>query len=195
MMSVSHHVNEVWGKVTFLHLSVILFTGRGLPQCMLGYHPLPWEQSPWSRHPPAQCMLRDTVNKWAVCILLECNLVSECDYDFFIACNGLCGCKWHCSDGATVMYFCVQCCTWIGSIPILCNRDVWFQITYICIYTNHNRTMWTISQKCILKNAVAFTKDRTVWTSLSCLINRSPDSFMAVKSDKEGFFCRTSNLN
>ena len=27
------------------------------------------------RHPPAQCMLGDTSNKWAVRILLECNLV------------------------------------------------------------------------------------------------------------------------
>ena len=26
---------------------------------------------------PPQCMLGDTVNKWAVCILLECNLVYE----------------------------------------------------------------------------------------------------------------------
>ena len=30
--------NEVWSKVIFLHLFVILFTG-GLPQCMLGCHP------------------------------------------------------------------------------------------------------------------------------------------------------------
>ena len=28
---------------------------------------------PARRHPPAQCMLGDTVNKQAVCILLECN--------------------------------------------------------------------------------------------------------------------------
>ena len=73
----------------------------GLPQCMLGYPPQkqtpleadiprevdppkqtpPWKQTPQSRHPPkadpspAQCMLEDTVNKRAVCILLECNLV------------------------------------------------------------------------------------------------------------------------
>ena len=75
-----------------------------LPQCMLGYHPLgadtpqeqpppgadtprsrhplgadtPQEQTPptSSKHPPSvQCMLGDTVNKRAVCILLECNLV------------------------------------------------------------------------------------------------------------------------
>ena len=33
-------------------------------------------EPPGSRHPPpAQCMLGDTVNKRAVCILLECNLV------------------------------------------------------------------------------------------------------------------------
>ena len=31
--------NEVWGKVTFLHLTVILFTRGGLPHCMLGYTP------------------------------------------------------------------------------------------------------------------------------------------------------------
>ena len=37
--------NEVVAKVIVLHLSVILFTGEGLPQCMLGYHP------PGSRHP------------------------------------------------------------------------------------------------------------------------------------------------
>ena len=30
---------------------------------------------PWEQTPPAQCMLGDMVNKWAVCILLECNLV------------------------------------------------------------------------------------------------------------------------
>ena len=38
--------NEV-AKVMFLYLSVILFTGGGLPQCMLGY-------PPGSRHPPEQ---------------------------------------------------------------------------------------------------------------------------------------------
>ena len=42
--------NEV-SKVMFLHLSVILSTGRGLPQCMLGYHP-PGANPPKSRHPP-----------------------------------------------------------------------------------------------------------------------------------------------
>ena len=36
-----------WGKVMFLHVCVILFTGGGvLPQCMLGYHP------PGTRHHP-----------------------------------------------------------------------------------------------------------------------------------------------
>ena len=98
--------NEVWGSVIFLHLSVILFTaGVCLSACWDTHppgsrhpwsrhppprsrHP-PWEQtpleqtpSPRSRHPPmgadppAQCMLGDTVNKRAVCILLECNLVN-----------------------------------------------------------------------------------------------------------------------
>ena len=44
--------NEVVAKVTFLHLSAILFTGGGcLPQCMLGYHP-PGSRHPQSRHPP-----------------------------------------------------------------------------------------------------------------------------------------------
>ena len=41
----------------------------------------PWEQTPPQEQtlpeqtPPVQCMLGDTVHKWAVCILLECNLV------------------------------------------------------------------------------------------------------------------------
>ena len=39
----------------------------------------PWDQAPCprTRHPPAQYMLGDTVNKRAVCILLKCNLVSS----------------------------------------------------------------------------------------------------------------------
>ena len=81
-----------WGKVIFSHASVILFTG-GLPQCMLGYcpppqgpgkHPPPGpgtpSQGPGRHHPPPpppeQSILGDTVNERAVCILLECNLVS-----------------------------------------------------------------------------------------------------------------------
>ena len=40
--------------------------------------------SPQTRHPPVQCMLGDTVNKWAVCMLLECNLV-KIDKILFIA--------------------------------------------------------------------------------------------------------------
>ena len=82
----------------FLHVSVILFTGLGLPHCMLGYTPPPgpeagpiacWDTPPpRTRHPlpgtrqplgpdtpPEQCMLGDTGNKRAVSILLECNLV------------------------------------------------------------------------------------------------------------------------
>ena len=43
-----------WGEVIFLRMSVILFTGGCLPQCMLGYNPP--EQTPTpSRHPPARC--------------------------------------------------------------------------------------------------------------------------------------------
>ena len=48
--------NEV-AKVMFLHVSVILFTRGGLPQCMLGYSPGPGtppqdQAPPGSRHPP-----------------------------------------------------------------------------------------------------------------------------------------------
>ena len=60
---------------------------------MLGYHTPPPDQAPPEQAtprtgtppdqhpptgpgtPPVQCMLGDTVNKQAVCILLECNLV------------------------------------------------------------------------------------------------------------------------
>ena len=62
----------------FLHVSVILFTGGGLPQCMLGYIPreqTPLKQTPPRADPPEQCMLGDTGNKRAVRILLEYILV------------------------------------------------------------------------------------------------------------------------
>ena len=52
--------NEVWGKVIFLHLSVILFTG-GVPGQPLGKY-----------IPSSACW--DTVNKRAARILLECIL-------------------------------------------------------------------------------------------------------------------------
>ena len=71
-------------KVMFLHVSVIPFTGGGLPQCMLGYLPswqgrTPVKETPPARQtPPAQCMLGDTVNKRAVSILLECNSCFKC---------------------------------------------------------------------------------------------------------------------
>ena len=64
--------------------------GRGLPQCMLGYHPLwadtlpgadsppgsrhpPGADPPWSRHPPPQ---ERQLLLQMVCILLECILVT-----------------------------------------------------------------------------------------------------------------------
>ena len=53
--------NEVWGKVMFLHLSVILFTVGFVFQHAM-------EQTPLPR------ILQDTVNKRAVRILLECIL-------------------------------------------------------------------------------------------------------------------------
>ena len=41
----------------------------------------PWTRHlPWSRYPPVQCMLGDTVIEWVVCILLECNLVFTANY-------------------------------------------------------------------------------------------------------------------
>ena len=79
----SPNANEVWGKVIFLHLSVILFTGAYLGR----YTPrqvAPWAGTPLGRNPPpppgqvvpptiSACW--DTVNKQAVRILLEGILV------------------------------------------------------------------------------------------------------------------------
>ena len=45
--------NEVGAKVMFLVVSVILSTGGGLPQCMLGYHP-PAKETPCQGDPPAK---------------------------------------------------------------------------------------------------------------------------------------------
>ena len=93
MLSLFLPANEVRGKVMFLYLSVILFTGGCLPHCMLGYTPgrhsqadtphwadTPWEDTPWQKvlswadtSPP--WILQDAINKRAVHILLECILV------------------------------------------------------------------------------------------------------------------------
>ena len=69
--SAFYRLQRSWAKVMFLQASVILSTGGGLPQCMLGYHHHPpppgadtprstppgtrhppWEQTLRSRHPP-----------------------------------------------------------------------------------------------------------------------------------------------
>ena len=73
--------NEVWGKIIVIHLSVILFMGRGcLPHCMLEYKPPDTHTHPWTNTPPlgrhTAGILWDTVNMRAVSILLECILVS-----------------------------------------------------------------------------------------------------------------------
>ena len=82
-----------WGKVMFLHVSVILLTGGVSASVHAGIHHPPWEQtptpgadtSPGANTPGAdtpleeipleQCMLGDRGNKRAVRILLECILV------------------------------------------------------------------------------------------------------------------------
>ena len=73
-LSGNYHPQRSWGKVMFLHVCVILFT-RGSASVHAGIPPLgkadpPGKETPL---PPVQCMLGDTVNKRAVCILLECN--------------------------------------------------------------------------------------------------------------------------
>ena len=45
--------------------------------------------TPGSRHPPAHSMLGDTVNAWAVCILLECKLIAKVEQK---ALKGKCEC-------------------------------------------------------------------------------------------------------
>ncbi len=102
--SYNYRLQTKFAKVMFLHLSVShCLQGGCLPQCMLRYIPpeqTPQEQTPppVSKHPfpleqtapradtfcPAQCMLRDTGNKWAVRILLECILVA---FDFTVRLN------------------------------------------------------------------------------------------------------------
>ena len=71
-----------WGKVMFLHVSVILLTRGGSASVHAGIadppgsrHP-PRSRPPGSRHHLPQCMLGDMANKRVVCILLECNLVT-----------------------------------------------------------------------------------------------------------------------
>ena len=73
--------NEVWGKVMFLHLSVIGLSGVVCPIVCWDTHSrdqrqTPPRQTPIGQTPPGQTthprILWDTVNKWVV---LECILV------------------------------------------------------------------------------------------------------------------------
>ena len=59
--SYNYRLQRSWGTVIFSQTSMILFTGGGLPQCMLGYHtplaadPLlqPWQgRTPWQGSAP-----------------------------------------------------------------------------------------------------------------------------------------------
>ena len=62
-----------WGKVMFLHLSVILFTGGGcLPQCMLEYTPLGQTPPPGQTPPcPVHAGIHMTTAADSVRILLH----------------------------------------------------------------------------------------------------------------------------
>ena len=87
-----YHLQRSCGKVMFLHLSVILFTGgcllRGV--CHTHTHPWadnprgqtpspgrhpPWEDTPLGRPPPPHSACWDTINKRPVRNLLECDPV------------------------------------------------------------------------------------------------------------------------
>ena len=61
--------NIVWGKVIFLHLSVLLFTRGGfLPHCMLGYTPSqtpPLGRPPWADTSPRQTPSLGRHTHWA----------------------------------------------------------------------------------------------------------------------------------
>ena len=73
--------NEVWGKIIFLHLSVILLTwgGEYLGRYTLRQGTPPGQVHPQAGTPPREqgssAWLGDTGNKRAVRILLECILV------------------------------------------------------------------------------------------------------------------------
>ena len=58
----------------FSQACVILFTGWGSASVHAGIPPPP-SRYPAADTPQPQSMLGDTVNAWAVCILLECNFV------------------------------------------------------------------------------------------------------------------------
>ena len=76
MHSCFYHLQRSWGKVMFLHVSVILFTGGGVSASVhVGIHTPPRNRPPPGADPPEQCMLGDTGNKRAVRILLQCILV------------------------------------------------------------------------------------------------------------------------
>ena len=76
---VNYRPQRSWGKVMFSHVSVILFT-RGVSTTLPPGQTPPRQTPPWADTPPEQTPCSacwDMVNKRAVRILLECNLVDS----------------------------------------------------------------------------------------------------------------------
>ena len=157
------------GEVMFLQLSVILFTGGSASVHAGIVHP-PRSRSPLGRAPPplprantplTQCMLGDTVNKRAICILLECNLVSNKGAFTLTETatnkNGLCRIMWRCSyciktplplGTAAIISVAVSvkvCLHWPGPRPSPRPMELSSMIRLGSIYTEPRRRLVQIS--------------------------------------------------
>ena len=97
-ISPSYYLLFLPAKVIFLHLYVILLTGGGRPQCMLGYHTPPLWHTTLAHPPPARSRPlppgtgtppRHPVNERPLRILLECILVLTMSYHMLIMIKNL----------------------------------------------------------------------------------------------------------
>ena len=147
----SHIAHAKFTKVVFLHLSVVLFTGGGLPG----------QVTPWGRYTPlgryipgrytphSACW--DTVNKRAVRILLECFLVFA-------------------KDSLALLISKVTLCRFVNKLKF--NRNCKLD-SYICSFKNN--TMLAMSHNKENKNDVVNVVHIAVsWCcKMTSLVNKS----------------------
>ena len=131
---------EVWVKVMFLHVSVILFIGMGVSDvtpCLAAWSNVPSRGSlvtcsfggggrsayrGWTITPPE-------LGKWAVHIPLECILVLFF-YSEIISCS-LFLCTWHlCNTNETLLLQMIQLWHALATIPLFVNCRLWSPIEW-----------------------------------------------------------------
>ena len=171
--------NEVWGKVMFLHLSVILFIGVGC-----GRH-LPRQTPSWQTPPRADPPKRQL--KWVVHILLECILVFLSFHLFRVVIIAF--------GNSTRKFMATESQVFSGKemfdrVTTLCSEST--TRSNLILVNYHKNTSWPLQ----LKTAIRQTVSQCI-TFLICLINVQTLPFSTFSYGKISHirFCRQVEIS